>query len=103
MLLLLLSSSLSILSLVTSSLARASVPKNVLLIIADDAGLEVTNVDLNPFKAPRVFYKIGALGNPVIRTPHLDLLARRSAVFRSAFTSVSSCSPSRSAILTGTQ
>merc|ERR1711892_484989 len=84
MLLLLLSSSLSILSLVTSSLARASVPKNVLLIIADDAGLE-----------------IGALGNPVIRTPNLDLLARRSAVFRSAFTSVSSCSPSRSAILTG--
>lgn len=33
--------------------------------------------------------------------PHLERLARRSLVFTRAFTSVSSCSPSRSAILTG--
>lgn len=44
---------------------------------------------------------MGALGNPVVRTPHLDRLAGRSAVFSRAFTSVSSCSPSRAAILTG--
>ena len=45
--------------------------------------------------------QIGALGNAVVKTPHLDGLAERSAVFSRAFTSVSSCSPSRSAILTG--
>ena len=44
---------------------------------------------------------MGALGNPLVKTPHLDRLAGRSAVFSRAFTSVSSCSPSRSAILTG--
>ncbi|MEQ2194591.1 hypothetical protein XENOCAPTIV_000290, partial [Xenoophorus captivus] len=39
--------------------------------------------------------------NSVVHTPHLRSLARHSVVFRNAFTSVSSCSPSRSAILTG--
>ena len=33
--------------------------------------------------------QIGALGNPVVKTPHLDGLAERSAVFTRAFTSVS--------------
>ncbi|XP_010138271.1 PREDICTED: N-sulphoglucosamine sulphohydrolase-like, partial [Buceros rhinoceros silvestris] len=36
-----------------------------------------------------------------IRTPNLDALARRGVVFQNAFTSVSSCSPSRASILTG--
>lgn len=51
---------------------------------ADDAGFE-TDV----------------YNNSAVHTPHLHSLARRSVVFRHAFTSVSSCSPSRSAILTG--
>ena len=75
------------------------VSKNVLLIIADDAGLEV-NIKIG-FHFSETFFQIGALGNPVIKTPHLDKLAESSAVFSNAFTSVSSCSPSRSAILTG--
>ncbi|KAJ8367041.1 hypothetical protein AAFF_G00333550 [Aldrovandia affinis] len=58
--------------------------RNVLLIIADDAGFESD-----------------VYNNTAIRTPHLRALARRSLVFRNAFTSVSSCSPSRAAILTG--
>uniref|UniRef100_A0A3Q2QVY6 N-sulfoglucosamine sulfohydrolase (sulfamidase) n=1 Tax=Fundulus heteroclitus TaxID=8078 RepID=A0A3Q2QVY6_FUNHE len=58
--------------------------RNVLLIIADDAGFETE-----------------VYNNSVVHTPHLRALARRSVVFRNAFTSVSSCSPSRSAILTG--
>ncbi|XP_067354090.1 N-sulphoglucosamine sulphohydrolase isoform X2 [Channa argus] len=58
--------------------------RNVLLIIADDAGFE-TDV----------------YNNSVVHTPHLRSLAQRSLVFRNAFTSVSSCSPSRSTILTG--
>ena len=32
-------------------------------------------------------FQIGALGNPVIKTPHLDQLASRSTVFSNAFTS----------------
>ncbi|XP_054635610.1 N-sulphoglucosamine sulphohydrolase isoform X1 [Dunckerocampus dactyliophorus] len=58
--------------------------RNVLLIIADDAGFE-TDV----------------YNNSVVHTPHLHSLAERSLVFNNAFTSVSSCSPSRSTILTG--
>lgn len=46
-------------------------------------------------------FEIGAYNNSVIRTPHLDALARRSLTFRNAFTSVSSCSPSRASLLTG--
>ncbi|XP_056265051.1 N-sulphoglucosamine sulphohydrolase isoform X2 [Pseudoliparis swirei] len=58
--------------------------RNVLLIIADDAGFETE-----------------VYNNSVVHTPHLRSLARRSLVFSNAFTSVSSCSPSRSTILTG--
>ena len=44
---------------------------------------------------------MGAYGNSVCRTPHLDGLASRSLIFKKARTSVSSCSPSRAALLTG--
>ncbi|XP_072022393.1 N-sulphoglucosamine sulphohydrolase-like [Amphiura filiformis] len=58
--------------------------RNVLLIVGDDAGFETQ-----------------VYNNTVCKTPHLDDLAKRSVVFKHGFTSVSSCSPSRSAILTG--
>lgn len=58
--------------------------RNVLVIIGDDAGFETQ-----------------VYNNSVCRTPHLNLLAQRSLIFKNAFTSVSSCSPSRSAILSG--
>ncbi|RMB95223.1 hypothetical protein DUI87_28210 [Hirundo rustica rustica] len=58
--------------------------RNVLLLLADDGGFES-----------------GAYNNSAIRTPNLDELARRSLIFQNAFTSVSSCSPSRASILTG--
>ncbi|XP_060521979.1 N-sulphoglucosamine sulphohydrolase [Cylas formicarius] len=57
---------------------------NALLITADDGGFEM-----------------GAYRNKICQTPNLDKLARSSLIFNKAFTSVSSCSPSRSAILTG--
>ena len=58
--------------------------KNVLVFIGDDVGFETQ-----------------IYNNTVCKTPHINKLAKRSVIFKNAFTSVSSCSPSRSAILTG--
>ncbi|PNJ88389.1 SGSH isoform 9 [Pongo abelii] len=69
--------------LLVLGLCRAR-PRNALLLLADDGGFES-----------------GAYNNSAIATPHLDALARRSLLFRNAFTSVSSCSPSRASLLTG--
>ncbi|PIK37399.1 putative N-sulfoglucosamine sulfohydrolase-like [Apostichopus japonicus] len=58
--------------------------KNVLVILADDVGFESS-----------------VYNNTVCKTPNLERLAKRSVTFKHGYTSVSSCSPSRSAILTG--
>lgn len=58
--------------------------KNVLVLIGDDAGFETQ-----------------VYNNSVCKTPNINALAERSVIFRNGFTSVSSCSPSRSTILTG--
>lgn len=68
----------------SSSTASLNERKNVLVIIGDDAGFETQ-----------------VYNNMVCKTPNINALAKRSVIFRNAFTSVSSCSPSRSAILTG--
>jgi arylsulfatase len=44
---------------------------------------------------------IGAYGNPRIRTPAIDRLAARSAVFEQAYCSSPVCTPSRGTVLTG--
>uniref|UniRef100_A0A7N5P4N7 N-sulfoglucosamine sulfohydrolase n=2 Tax=Ailuropoda melanoleuca TaxID=9646 RepID=A0A7N5P4N7_AILME len=67
-----------------TSLAQATTASVCLLFSADDGGFES-----------------GVYNNSAISTPHLDALARRSLIFRNAFTSVSSCSPSRASLLTG--
>lgn len=43
----------------------------------------------------------GTYGHPHIRTPHIDCLAAEGIRFDAAFLTCSSCSPSRSSILTG--
>ena len=58
--------------------------KNVLLLIADDMGLDG-----------------GCFGNDAVATPNIDRLAREGTRFANAFATVSSCSPSRAVILTG--
>ncbi|KAK1162253.1 N-sulfoglucosamine sulfohydrolase-like [Acipenser oxyrinchus oxyrinchus] len=73
-----------LLLLITACIGGEANKRNVLLIIADDAGFESE-----------------VYNNTAIQTPHLNALAKRSLIFRNAFTSVSSCSPSRSTILTG--
>ncbi len=57
---------------------------NILVIIADDMAAE----------------DCGAYGHPKIRTPNIDSLAREGMKFTRAFLTCSSCSPSRSSILT---
>ncbi len=59
-------------------------PRNVVLIIADDLGLD-----------------LGCYGNTVIRTPNLDGLAKKGVRFSRAFATVASCSPSRASLFTG--
>ncbi|XP_029041123.1 N-sulphoglucosamine sulphohydrolase [Osmia bicornis bicornis] len=59
-------------------------PKNAILLLADDGGFEMRSYL-----------------NKICQTPNLDYLAKESLLFNNAFTSVSSCSPSRSSLLTG--
>lgn len=63
--------------------AKADSP-NVLLITADDLGLQ-----------------LGCYGDAQIRTPNLDRLAERGRLFQTAYVAQASCSPSRSAMFTG--
>jgi arylsulfatase A-like enzyme len=57
---------------------------NVLLIIADDL-----NNDL------------GTYGHPIVKTPHIDALARNGVRFDAAYSQFPVCTPSRSSFLTG--
>ncbi|GIW78511.1 MAG: hypothetical protein KatS3mg105_0318 [Gemmatales bacterium] len=58
---------------------------NILFAIADDWG----------------WPHAGAYGDPVVKTPTFDRLAKEGILFRHAYVSSPSCTPSRSAILTG--
>ena len=44
---------------------------------------------------------LSVLAHPVVRTPHLDDLARQGAVFTRAYSTVPSCIPARHSLLTG--
>ena len=59
-------------------------PLNILLITADDLGLQ-----------------LGCYGETRIETPHLDRLASEGVRFETAYVAQASCSPSRSAMFTG--
>ncbi|MDO4571453.1 MAG: arylsulfatase [Planctomycetia bacterium] len=43
---------------------------------------------------------VGCDGNPILQTPHLDRLAREGAMFSRAYSSVPSCKPARTTLLT---
>jgi arylsulfatase A-like enzyme len=44
---------------------------------------------------------LGCMGNPEIRTPHLDALAREGLLFRNTFANSPVCCPARAVLLTG--
>jgi hypothetical protein len=60
-------------------------PPNIVLILSDDQAPGTLGVD----------------GNPLIKTPRLDQLAREGAFFSRAYVPIPLCAPSRAAILTG--
>ncbi len=44
---------------------------------------------------------MGCMGHPIVRTPHLDALAKRGAVFENAYTPSPMCVPARAAMACG--
>ncbi|MBI5689372.1 MAG: sulfatase [Verrucomicrobia bacterium] len=78
--------SLLIVSGVQPNLAAAAATRpHILLFIADDVS----------------WNDLGCTGNPTARTPQIDRLAARGRRFDAAYLTASSCSPSRSSIVTG--
>ena len=63
---------------------KASIP-NFIFILTDDQRHDA----------------MGCAGNPIVRTPNIDSLAARGVRFEKAFVTLSICSPSRAACLTG--
>ena len=85
----------------------------LLLCLTVDVSAATANrvsVGTAPSKRPNILFAIaddwgwphaGAYGDPVVKTPAFDRLAREGLLFRHAYVSSPSCTPSRGAILTG--
>jgi arylsulfatase A-like enzyme len=75
---------LTVLGTTFTSAAPARRP-NVLFILCDDLRWDA----------------LGYAGNPHVKTPHIDRLAREGVAFQNMFCTTSLCSPSRASILSG--
>lgn len=64
---------------------QAAEKPNIVLILTDDQGMNM----------------LGCYGDPNVKTPHIDQLAKEGILFTKAYCTTPSCSPSRSVILTG--
>lgn len=71
--------------LLISFVASAQQRPNIIVFIADDAG----------------WRDFGCYGNPVIKTPHIDQLAKQGMKFNQAFLTTPQCSPTRTSLLSG--
>lgn len=80
-----------------------------LLLLAGAIGLLTKSVDAQTNRPNFIFLltddigwgDIGVYGNKQVKTPKIDSLAARGIRFRNAYVTTSSCSPSRSSIITG--
>src|SRR5689334_7839809 len=76
-------------ALVTSACKLTAVasdrPPNIVLILTDNQGA----------------WTLGCYGNPDIRTPNIDRLAREGTLYERCFSSNAVCSPTRATLLTG--
>jgi N-sulfoglucosamine sulfohydrolase len=85
-------STFALLALLGSAAQASPTPPNIVFLFADDWGrLASIYADL---EGPGTF-------NDAARTPHIDAVARRGVLFRHAFVSAPSCTPCRSALLSG--
>lgn len=75
----------TLLSILWASVAGAQTAPNVLLIYVDDLG----------------YGDLASFGHPVLKTPHLDALARSSMKLTNYYAPSALCSPSRAGLLTG--
>ncbi len=73
------------LAMAQGTLARARQKPNLLFIMTDQQRSDALSI----------------AGNTVLRTPHLDRLARQGAFFSRAYTPCAVCAPARASILTG--
>lgn len=72
-------------SIVISAAEGVAAPPNIVIVIADDL-----NID-----------SIGCYGNPDVKTPNIDKLAREGMRFTQATTSTAMCAPTRQMLYTG--
>jgi len=75
----------ALLMLLFLSVAADAKQPNILLIIADDWG----------------WPHAGAYGDPVVKTPNFDRVAKEGMLFEQAFVNVPSCTPCRASLLAG--
>ncbi|MCX6839263.1 MAG: sulfatase [Verrucomicrobia bacterium] len=76
----------------TSLAAAAEKPLNILFCFADDWGRYASiYAEHEKFPSP----------NQVVKTPNIDRIAREGALFRRAYVNAPSCTPCRSALLSG--
>ncbi|MBN8859963.1 MAG: sulfatase [Sphingobacteriales bacterium] len=68
-----------------SNKPNASTKPNIIFFLTDDQRWDA----------------LGAMGNTIIRTPHLDKLARAGILFQNAYVTTSICCVSRASLLTG--
>ncbi|MEX2285728.1 MAG: sulfatase [Planctomycetaceae bacterium] len=75
---------LAVMAVLPSAVPGAS-PPNIVFILTDD----------------QRFDALGCLGNPVVRTPHIDALASQGVLFTNAFCTTSICAINRACLITG--
>ncbi|MGH7957861.1 MAG: sulfatase-like hydrolase/transferase, partial [Opitutaceae bacterium] len=68
-----------------SQAAEKHARPNIVFILADDQRAD----------------ELGCTGNPIVKTPNIDRLARHGVLFENSFVTSASCMPNRTSLLTG--